>query len=110
MSRFASATHHSLLIPHYSVLVNQHVRHPILPNPPAIHPLRIERHREVAGAIEDDAAAVAFYWLEFLVDHFVARLLHGHAFVLHERGDVVRAGPADEELAGAGRGDGDGIV
>src|SRR5437762_2260790 len=102
MSRFASATHHPLLITHYSllithhsVLVNQHVRHPILANPPTIHPFRIERHREVAGAVEDDAAAVAFYWLEFLVDHFVARLLHGHSFVLHERGDVICNGPAD---------------
>src|ERR1051326_9209032 len=95
------------------VLVDQYVRYAVLADPASVHPFGVERHREVSVAVEDDAAAVAHLWfevLELVVDHFVAGLLDGHPFVFVERGDVVGDGVADEVLACAGGGDGDGVV
>src|SRR5438046_2160945 len=63
--------------------------------------------------VEDDAAAVAHLRLEVLelvMDHFIARVFRAHPFVLVKRGNVIGDRPADEELAGAGGGDGDGVV
>src|SRR2546423_8542114 len=80
--RSSLITHHSSLITrHSSLFVNQHMRHPVLPHPPPIHAFRVERRREVAVAIEDDAAAVAHHRLEVLelvMDDLIARVLHAH--------------------------------
>src|SRR4051794_39366493 len=64
------------------LLINLHVRHSIRTDPSAVHPLGVERCREVAFAVEDDRAAVAADRLQLLVDHLVAGLFDRHSFVL----------------------------
>src|SRR6478672_2943791 len=84
------------------VAVDLHRDRPVRPDPAAVHPLGVERRREVALAIEDDDAAVAVLVGEHAVDHLVRGLRHRLVLVLVARADVARDGVADEELAGAG--------
>ncbi len=59
---------------------------------------------------EGDDAAVSGEGGELVLDDFVRGGLEGHAFVLDEGADGAGDGEADEEFAGAGGGDGAGVV
>src|SRR5712691_657016 len=70
-----------------------------------IHPVTVERQRQLAIAADRDEPARAADPAD-IVDHRARRLCQRLAAMRNPRGDLVRHAEADKKLAMTGRGDG----
>src|SRR6266478_9794757 len=76
----------------------------------AIHALGVEGQLDIAEAVDRDDAAAPAERRQLLHDDLAARLGEAGAGIVDAGGDVVGGDGAYEDLADAGRRDGDGAV